>query len=101
MRVEYSQLPLIKEYHVIRQIPTDVQERLQARFAEGSYQSEDDVLRDALDALDQLEQEKVTHWNERNRFSTQQSEQGASGPLDDQKFLARLRERLAREGILS
>lgn len=86
---------------MIRQIPTDVQERLQARLAEGAYQSEDEILRDAMDALDQIEAEKMTRWNERNRLTMEQSEQGLSQPLDDQKVLARLRDRLAREGILA
>ena len=86
---------------MIRHIPADVQERLEARLAEGAYQSEDEILRDAMDALDQIEADKVTRWNERNRLATEQSEQGLSKPLDDQKVLARLRERLAREGILA
>jgi len=86
---------------MIRQIPTDIQERLQARLAEGAYQSEDEILRDAMDALDQIEAERVTRWNERNRLAGEQSQQGLSKPLDDQKVLMRLRERLAREGIFA
>ena len=82
------------------EIPTDIRERLKARLDEGAYQSEDDVLRDAMDALDQIEQEKLTRWNQRNQLAAEQSEQGLSQPLDDHKVLARLRERLAKEGIL-
>jgi Arc/MetJ-type ribon-helix-helix transcriptional regulator len=82
------------------EIPTDIRERLKARLDEGAYQSEDDVLRDAMDALDQIEQDKLVRWNTRNQLAAQQSEQGLSKPLDDQKVLARLRERLAQEGIL-
>lgn len=66
----------------------------------GAYVTEDEVIRDAMDALDQIEQDKLARWSERNRLSAQQSEQGLSKPLDDQEVLARLRERLAKEGIL-
>jgi Arc/MetJ-type ribon-helix-helix transcriptional regulator len=82
------------------EFPTDIRERLKARLDEGAYQSEDDVLRDAMDALDQIEQDKLVRWNSRNELAAQQSEQGLSKPLDDQRVLARLRERLAHEGIL-
>lgn len=36
-------------------LPADVEERVQTRMATGRYASEDDVLRDALDTLDNLE----------------------------------------------
>ncbi|MBX3413227.1 MAG: hypothetical protein KF708_11105 [Pirellulales bacterium] len=81
-------------------IPSDIRGRLQARLTQGTYQSEDDVLRDAMDALDQLEQDKLTRWQERNRLAVEQSEQALSKPLDDEKVLVRLRKRLAQEGIL-
>ncbi len=83
------------------EFPSDIQERLQARLNDdGVYDSEDDVIRDAMDALDQLEHDKITGWNERNRLATEQSNQGLSKPLDDDKVLTRLRERLAKEGIV-
>ena len=82
------------------QFPPDIEERLKARMSDGRYQSEDDVLREAMNALDQLEQDKLIRWEERNRLSTQQSEQGLSAPLDDEAVLGRLRERLAKEGIV-
>ena len=82
------------------EFPTDIRDRLRARLDEGAYQSEDEVLRDAMDALDQIELDKLTRWNERNHLAMEQSEQGLSKPLDDQRVLARLRERLAKEGIL-
>ena len=78
----------------------DIEERLKARMARGQYESEDDVLREAMDALDQLEQDKLARWNERNRLAVQQSQQGLSRPLDEEAVLGRLRERLAREGIV-
>jgi len=80
--------------------PPDIEERLKARMSEGRFRSEDDVLREAMDALDQLEQDKLIRWDERNRIALRQSEQGLSKPLDDEAVLGRLRERLAEEGIV-
>jgi Arc/MetJ-type ribon-helix-helix transcriptional regulator len=82
------------------QFPADIQERLRARMDDGTYADEDDIIRRAIDALDQLEQEKLIRWHERNQLSQEQSQQGLSKPLDDEKVLARMRERLAAEGIV-
>jgi len=82
------------------EIPADIRERLKARLDEGAYHSEDEVLRDAMDALDQLELETAIRWHQRNQLATEQSKQGLSRPLDDDKLLARLRERLASQGIV-
>jgi Arc/MetJ-type ribon-helix-helix transcriptional regulator len=83
------------QYH----FPADIQDRLQNRLRDGVYSSEDDVIRDAMDALDQMEQEKLLRWHERNRLAIEQSKQGLSKPLDDNEVLTRLRVRLAREGM--
>lgn len=55
------------------QFPQDIDERVKARLSDGLYQSEDDVIREAMDALDQLEQDRLIRWNERNRIAVQQS----------------------------
>ncbi len=81
------------------QFPADVEQLIKQRMALGVYASEDEVLRDALGALEQREQERIARWDERNRLAVEQSRQGLSRPLDDEKVLARLRERLANEGI--
>jgi Arc/MetJ-type ribon-helix-helix transcriptional regulator len=82
------------------EFPPDLEQRVRARMSDGRYGSEDDLLREAMDALDQLEQDKITRWDERNRIAQEQSRQGLSKPLDDEAVLARLRERLAKEGIV-
>ena len=81
------------------QVPTDVEQLIRQRMALGAYSSEDDVLRDALGALEQREQEQLARWDERNHLAIKQSNQGLSRPLDDEQVLARLRARLANEGI--
>jgi hypothetical protein len=53
-----------------------------------------------MDALDQIEQDKLLRWHKRNNLAAEQSGQGLSKPLDDEAVLARLRNRLAQEGIL-
>jgi Arc/MetJ-type ribon-helix-helix transcriptional regulator len=81
------------------QLPADICQRLEACIAGGGFQNEAEVLREALDALDQREQEKLRRWNEGNAIAIGQSQQGLSRPLDDAAVLARLRRRLAAEGI--
>ena len=82
-------------------IPPDIEERLKARMSEGLYASEAELLRDAMDALDRLEEDKLLRWRDRNRLAIEQSQQGKSRPLNDGAILARLRERLAAEGVVS
>jgi Arc/MetJ-type ribon-helix-helix transcriptional regulator len=81
------------------QLPPDIDHRVQAYLGAGGFQSEDAVLRTALDALEDREQERIRRWDDRNRIAIEQSEQGLSKPLDDEAVIARLRARLAKEGI--
>ena len=87
------------ERAVTYQFPADVEQLIKQRMALGIYASEDEVLRDALGALEQREQETLARWDERNRLAVEQSKQGLSRPLDDEKVLARLRERLPASSI--
>lgn len=82
------------------QLPIDVYQRVIARINQGQYGCEAEVLRDAMDALDRLEEEKLLHWNERNALAEQQSENGLAKPLDKQAVISRIRNRLAEEGII-
>jgi len=82
------------------QLPPDVDETVKRYMESGCYASEEEVLREALVALHQREQEKLKRWHERNQLSIEQSKQGLSKPLDDAKILSRLRERLAKDGIV-
>ena len=61
----------------------------------GVYQSEDDLLREALDALDQREQVALNRWHERNQTAIEQSRQGLSKPLDLERLLDRVEQRVA------
>ena len=82
------------------QIPPDIQERVKAQITLGLFESEDEVLRRAMDALEQLEEEKIVRWRARNELAIEQSRLGLSSPLDEAAILGRLRQRLAKEGIV-
>jgi Arc/MetJ-type ribon-helix-helix transcriptional regulator len=82
------------------QFPPDVEKLVKDRMALGIYSSEDEILRDALGALEQVELDTIRRWEERRRLATDESNRGLSKPLDEAKVLARLRERLAKEGVL-
>jgi Arc/MetJ-type ribon-helix-helix transcriptional regulator len=77
------------------QFPPDLDVRVKAEMSRRGLNSEDDVLREALDALHQLEQDKLRRWQERNEIALEQSHRGLSKPLDLESVLARVEERLA------
>jgi Arc/MetJ-type ribon-helix-helix transcriptional regulator len=82
------------------QLPPDINVRVQAYLGSGAFSSEEDVLRTALDALEERDEEKLRRWHEGNRIAMEQSRLGLSKPLDDEAVLQRLRARLAQEGIV-
>ena len=67
---------------------------------EQTHSSEDEVMRDPMDVLDVLEEDRKLCWAERNRLSEEQSRQGQSEPLDGEAVIKGLQERLANEGIV-
>jgi Arc/MetJ-type ribon-helix-helix transcriptional regulator len=83
---------IVMPYH----FPPDIDERIRARMISRSLSSEDDVLREAMDALEQLEEEKSRRWHERNQIAIDQSRGGLSRPLDLEGVLERVEERVAR-----
>lgn len=85
---------------MLYQFPSDISARLDACLGSGAYQNQDEVMRDALDALEQREQEKLRRWNEGNQIAMEQSRQGLSRPLDDAAVIDRLRKRLVAERIV-
>jgi Arc/MetJ-type ribon-helix-helix transcriptional regulator len=81
------------------QLSADLDGRVQRYLSSGGFRNVDEVLHNALDALDEREQEKLRRWNLGNQIASEQSRQGLSKPLDDAAVLARLHARLANEGI--
>jgi Arc/MetJ-type ribon-helix-helix transcriptional regulator len=58
------------------QLPPDLDHRVQTYLSAGSFQNKDDVVRSALDALEEREQEKLRRWHEGNRIAIEQSREG-------------------------
>ena len=80
------------------QFPPDVQQWVDARLSAGGYQSPDDLLREAMHALDELDREKLRLFQEGNRIAMEQSRLGLSKPLDLAAMLERVERRVAADG---
>lgn len=78
-------------------LPPDIDQRVKACLTGGVYQNEDEVLRQAMDALEEREQEKLHRWHERNQIAIEQSRLGQSTPLDIEAMLERIEERAAQQ----
>jgi Arc/MetJ-type ribon-helix-helix transcriptional regulator len=78
------------------QFPPDIDERVKSRMVSRGFHSEDDVLRAAMDALDQVEQDKLARWHERNQIAIEQSRRGLSRELDLDAILARVEVRATK-----
>ncbi len=83
------------------QFPPDVEERIKAKLATGQYDSEDDVIRDALEALEYYRryQRELSDLRETLRVAEEQSRLGQSGPFDAEATKRVVRERLAQQDI--
>jgi Arc/MetJ-type ribon-helix-helix transcriptional regulator len=79
--------------------PQDLQQWVDARVGGGAYQTPDDLLRDAMRALDELDREKLRLFHEGNRIAIEQSRLGLSTPLDLPALLSRVERRVADAGI--
>lgn len=72
------------------QFPPDVQQWVDSHLSAGIYQSPDDLLRDAMHALDELDREKLRLFQDGNRIAMEQSRWGLSKPLDLAAMLERV-----------
>ena len=81
------------------QFPPDIDERIKAHMSHGAYQCEDDVLREAMDALAKREEEKLRRWQERNEIASEQSRRGLSKPLDLDAVLGRVEQRISQQNL--
>ena len=74
-------------------LPADLSELIKLHLATGRYKTEDDVIRQALDALSL--QEELVSFRQSIARSRQQAAGGEAGPLDVDAVMRRVRERLA------
>ena len=80
------------------QFPPDLQQWVDAHLSTGVYRTPDDLLRDAMHALDDLDREKLRIFQEGNRIAMEQSRPGRSKPLDLTAVLDRVEQCAAAEG---
>jgi Arc/MetJ-type ribon-helix-helix transcriptional regulator len=80
------------------QFPADLQQLVDEHLVTGTYKSTDDLLRDAINALDELDREKLRLFQEGNRIAEEQSRLGLSKPLDLAALMERVEQRVAAEG---
>lgn len=80
---------------MVYQLPIDIELRIMQCIGHGGYQSQEEVLREAMDALDARDRSRLHRWNERNKLAMEQSQQGLSKPLDLDALLDRVAKRLS------
>ena len=79
------------------EFPADIQERLHAQIALGHFQSEDDVLREAMNTLEKR-QEKLHQLRDMVAAAEEDIRDGRIAPFDANQTKAVVRERLRKEG---
>ena len=80
------------------QFPSDIQQRVQAQIETGPFETEDDVLREAIDTLERR-QHGLRKLQEMVREADEDIAAGRVGPFDADKTKAAVRERLQSQGI--
>ena len=81
------------------QLPPDIEKRVRAQMDSSGVASEDDVLRAAMDALEQLDEIKLRRWHAGNGLTLKQSGAGLSMPLDFEAVLGRVEVRFVQQRL--
>ena len=79
-------------------LPADIQQRVDAQMASGSFKSKDDVLREALDVLERR-QRGLLQLREIVAAAEADATAGRMGPFDRDDIKRDIRERLRKQGI--
>ena len=77
--------------------PSDIQQRLRAQIEAGPFQTEDDVLREAIDTLERR-QRGLRKLQDMVREADEDIAAGRVGPFDSDKTKAAVKQRLAAQG---
>lgn len=80
------------------QFPADVEKLVREQMADSGYNSEDDVLRDALRVFRELKARQQQLLSD-VRIGIEQADQGLARPLDVNALIDRCSAKLAEEGI--
>jgi len=79
-------------------LPDDIQHRIEAQLASGSYSCEEDVLREAIDALERR-QRGLMQLREMVAVAEEDVAAGRVGSFDRERIKQEVRNRLADQGI--
>ncbi len=80
-------------------LPTDIQQRINAQIATGAFTSDDDVLRDALDALERR-QNGLAKLRSMVAEAEEDVAAGRTGSFDRAAIKRDVREQLAKRGMV-
>jgi len=80
-------------------LPADIRQRIEAQFATGTFASEDDVLREALEALERR-QRGLLHLRDMIAVAEKDIADGRLGTFDRDDIKRDVRQRLAERGII-
>lgn len=78
--------------------PADIAERIQAQIAAGQFGTEDDVIREAIDALENRQQ-GLGHLQEMIRIADEDIAEGRIAPFDADATKRAVRDRLAEKRV--
>jgi Arc/MetJ-type ribon-helix-helix transcriptional regulator len=81
------------------EFPPDIQERIEAQLQTGRFQTEDDVIREAMDTLERRQRGLSELQNMVGEADTD-IQAGRVGPFDAEGTKQAVRERLAKHGLL-
>jgi putative addiction module CopG family antidote len=79
-------------------LPSDIQQRIEAQLASGSFTNEEDVLREALEALERR-QRGLAQLREMVNIAEDDVKAGRVGLFDRENIKRDVSERLAKRGI--
>ena len=82
------------QYH----FPSDIQQRVRAQMESGSFETEDDVLREAIDTLEKR-QRGLRKLQDMVREADEEIAAGRVGEFDADKTKAAVRKRLQAQGL--
>ncbi len=80
------------------QLPPDLEQRIKAQIETGEFESEEDVLREALDTLEKR-QRGLNELRQMVREADDDIAAGRVGPFDAKETKRAVRERLSQHGI--
>jgi len=78
--------------------PSDIQQRVRAQIESGPFETEDDVLREAIDTLEKR-QRSLRKLQEMVREADEDIAAGRVGPFDAETTKAAVRTRLKSQGV--